>query len=357
MTLTLRTDSDLIAARLEQPGLRPAVLDRFPSESRPPARPASSAAPRPILVTGSHRSGSTWIGTVLALDAGAGYIPEPFNRGGRKGICRAHFPYTYMHLHDGNAGAYRDALADTLGWRYGLAPEIARLRSSRDAGRMLRDYAYFQAMRLGGRRPVMKDPIALFSADWLATAFDMQVLVSIRHPAAFVASLKVANWTRFPFRHLLEQERLMEERLAPFRDAIAAAAAVQPDEIDGGILLWRIFHHQIAAYREAHPDWLFLRHEDLSADPEAGFRAVYAVLGLDFTPAVARGLARLSSGSAGGLAGRLRDRTQVLHPRRVTRDSRRNLASWKRRLAPAEIARIRRGTEAIAAQFYTDADW
>ena len=33
----------------------------------------------PILVTGSHRSGTTWAGQMLATAPGIGYIHEPFN--------------------------------------------------------------------------------------------------------------------------------------------------------------------------------------------------------------------------------------------------------------------------------------
>ena len=45
----------------------------------------------------------------------------------------------------------------------------------------------------------------------------------VDRPAAFVASLIAAGWTRFHFSKLLVQERLMEERLAPYRAEVAAA--------------------------------------------------------------------------------------------------------------------------------------
>ena len=33
----------------------------------------------PILVTGAHRSGTTWVGKMLALAPGIGYVHEPFS--------------------------------------------------------------------------------------------------------------------------------------------------------------------------------------------------------------------------------------------------------------------------------------
>ena len=42
---------------------------------------------KPILVTGSHRSGTTWVGKMLAATGSVGYIHEPFNLKNRPGIC------------------------------------------------------------------------------------------------------------------------------------------------------------------------------------------------------------------------------------------------------------------------------
>ena len=40
---------------------------------------SSTAKTRPILVTGSHRSGTTWVGHMLRMNPNLGYIFEPFN--------------------------------------------------------------------------------------------------------------------------------------------------------------------------------------------------------------------------------------------------------------------------------------
>ena len=39
----------------------------------------SSRRARPILVTGSHRSGSTWVGKMIASHPRVAYVEEPFN--------------------------------------------------------------------------------------------------------------------------------------------------------------------------------------------------------------------------------------------------------------------------------------
>ena len=44
---------------------------------------------RPILVTGAHRSGTTWVGKMLSTEDGVAYISEPLNVLHRPGVFRA----------------------------------------------------------------------------------------------------------------------------------------------------------------------------------------------------------------------------------------------------------------------------
>ena len=167
--------------------------------------------------------------------------------------------------------------------------------------------------------------------------------------AAFVASIKAAKWV-LHYRTFLEQPALMEDLLADFREEIEAMAGQEDDTLQSAILLWRIIHQQISEWQTAHPDWIFLRHEDLSRDPEAEFRALYDRLGLEFTEKVRRDMQQYT--------GQQRSKGPQLYNRaRIIRDSRSNILRWKERLSPEEIATIRQAVEPISSRFYTDADW
>lgn len=311
-----------------------------------------SLKPPPILVTGAPRSGSTWVGNVLALDPTCGYIHEPFNRLCPPGRCRAGFPHGFVYVTAENEERFLAPLRDTLSWTYSAGAELKAMRSARQMARMTRDFAYFEAMRRRRARVILKDPLALFSADWLATRFGARVVVVIRHPAAFVASLRAAGWHRVQFRIFTGQPRLMQDRLALLADQITAASVVMPDAIDAGSLLWNALHIHIAGLREEHPDWIFVRHEDLSIDPEAGFDHLFASLGLDFTPKVRASLDQFTS-ERGALA-----RLSLFGTRRRTmRSSSANIKYFHSRLTPAEIDRIRDNTEAVSSLFYDDRDW
>lgn len=304
----------------------------------------------PILVTGSHRSGSTWVGSVLALAPRTGYIHEPFNQNTRPGICRARFRIDFPYVTESTEASYRVALGDTLAWRYSLDAEIRTVRGPQDAARLLRDLSYTEYMRWRRARPVMKDPLALFSAEWLAHRFAMEVAVVIRHPVAFVASLIAAGWVRFRFRRLLAQPDLVRNALTPFRSEIEAAARNHPPPVEAGILLWRITHHHIAALQDRHPDWIFVRHEDLVRDPTGGFRDLYRRLGLVFTPEVENGIRSYSGPTT------RRVRALFAHQERVSRDSKETVGLFRKRLSDTEIARVLEATRPIAALFYDTAE-
>ena len=209
-------------------------------------------------------------------------------------------------------------------------------------------------MRRRGARVIMKDPLALFSAEWLAARFDMPVVVIIRHPAAFVASLIAAGWTKFPFRRPRRPGAAdaRPARAVPRRDR-RGGGRDHPEPLEVGILLWRAMHHHIGLLRRDHPDWIFVRHEDLSQDPVEGFREIYARLGLAFTPG-RRGADRARCPeSNGGLAALSIFGTR----RRTVRNSRDNLSYFRKRLTEPQIARIKDASRDVWPEFYADGDW
>jgi hypothetical protein len=199
------------------------------------------------------------------------------------------------------------------------------------------------------RRALLKDPTAVFSAAWLAETFDMDVIVMIRHPAAFVGSLKKAHWP-FSFHHFLDQPLLMQHHLDEFKADIEQFAEADRDKdiVGQGILLWNMFSRAILKYKETYPDWLFVRHEELSADPVAGFAKIFERLGLDYSTRV-RNVIRAFSGPT--------NPTEQHNGNRVRRDSRSNIWNWKKRLTTDEIDRIRENTNDIGRFFYSEQDW
>src|SRR5665811_676016 len=67
----------------------------------------NSAVP-PMLVTGSHNSGTTWVGRMLAASRSVAYSHEPFNVGHRRpGICTDTFHRWFTYVCVDNESHYR----------------------------------------------------------------------------------------------------------------------------------------------------------------------------------------------------------------------------------------------------------
>jgi len=310
---------------------------------------------KPILITGSHRSGTTWVGKVLAVSPSIGYIHEPFNPLHRRlspGICRAKFNYQFTYVTDENESEFYDDILATIEFRYSLLLQLREvLRNRRGFRRLARQYGSFLVNRhIHHARPLLKDPMALFSTEWLAERFDANVVILIRHPAAFISSIKRMNWPPHDFSQFLKQPLLMRDHLYPCEEEIKEFVEYEHDVIDRGILLWKMFYYIVDQYRRDHDDYIFVRHEDLSLRPVEQFKKLFDQLNVEFTERIERVIIDYSNASNPSEAP-----AGILH--QLKRNSVANIKNWKVRLSKSEIERIREGVQNISSLFYGDEDW
>lgn len=311
------------------------------------------AAGPPILVTGSHRSGTTWVGRMLAAAPGVVYLSEPFSITDppEPAICEARFHHWFTYVGDANEAEYLDPFRRMVGLEYRPLTALGGARSLWQLRRAGADYRRFRHGRHNGSRPLLKDPLAFFSSEWLASRFGASVVVTIRHPAAFANSIMRLKWTH-PFSHFLDQPLLMESFLHPFEEEIRAFAREEREILDQAVLLWRIVYGTVLEYQRRHPEWIFVRHEDLSLDPVASFRDLFGRLGLEFTDDAKRTIVASSDARNPREAG-----TAPGDDYSVMRDSRASISNWKRRLTSEQIDRIRRGVADVSPAFYSESEW
>lgn len=302
---------------------------------------------RPILVTGTPRSGSTWVGYMIGRHPDVTNVFEPFN----PEYPHPGSPVTgfFSYVTPETAPRFVAYLKPIVEFRP-PPREPARARTLvRRLARLARGWR-----RVRGTRTLLKDPIAFFSAEWLADTFRADVVVLIRHPAAFVSSITRLGW-RFDFDTLLGQPELVARYLGGLepevRTAHRAQAAGRLDLLDEAVLYWRIFHTVIRRYQVERPGWHFARHEDLSRDPLGAYGRLFRDVRLEMRNGVRRTLEAFTGpGNPADPGG-----PGAAHV--LKRDSRANIWNWRDRLTPAEIDRVRRGTEDVAGHFYADADW
>jgi len=303
---------------------------------------------RPILVTGSHRAGTTWVGKIIAFAENVAYISEPFTLHHRLGIFNCKIDFWYQCIHKGNEENFLLPFQNMLEFKYNYVSEIASLKNFKDIVRMCRDIFLFRYYKKTKKRPLIKESLSFFSAEWIAKNFDADVLIMIRHPAAFVGSLKKGN-TLFPFEHLLKQKIFIDDYIGSFESQINKFSKSNKDIIQQGVLLWKIIHRTIISYYEKYPSWNFYRHEDISRDPIGKFNEIYLKLGLQMNEKITKKI------SANSFANKKKDDT--IDGKEIKRNSLDNIFSWKTRLTQDEINYIKNETFDMASYFYSDSEW
>ena len=225
----------------------------------------------PILVTGAIRTGTTWVGEVLARNPELEYVWEPYNP-----LVRA-WPHALVpHFMTGPYDA--QPLVDDI------ATSLVELRSrGRLVGhpesitRELRRRCRFAAARRAKRTLLVKDPLAVFLARHLEERFGFRIVLCVRHPAGFVASCLRLGWD-YDFENLLAQPQLMQ-RLAPWRGEMEATVGRSGPMLHRVTLLWRVIYGALADGALAPAAPYVIRYEEAVADPAVAFGDLAA--GLD----------------------------------------------------------------------------
>jgi hypothetical protein len=292
------------------------------------------------------------VGRILKESPELVYVYEPFNVNQASGICKSPFPVWFTYVCDRNADRYKPGLDRTMALKYNLLGQIVGMRRPKDLVRLPIDFWWFLTGRLKGARPIIKDPIAVFSAEWLAKTYHMDVVTLIRHPAGFVSSRK-SRGDEYNFATFLRQDELMEDHLELYRDEIQQRADDPGTIVQQSALLWKLIYHCVAGYQRRHADWLYLRLEDLSAEPVEMFGRIFEHVGADFTERIGQVVGEFTSPDnpkqARGI-GRLKGRT-------LKRSSKASAKSWKKKLSEEEIQTVRSITEPVAENWYSDQDW
>ena len=231
-----------------------------------------------------------------------------------------------------------------------------QVETARAAGRRLvripkslRDAAVVtlaEVTRRTRRRPrhvVVKTVNAMFSLDWIAARYTPAVLILRRNPLNIVSSWVVLGmWVDRP---VSQHPAITERYLKPLGIIAPDAASATPIRIAA----WNVGLLTLALKQAAarHPGWMVESFDELSAEPELGFRSITARLGLAWSPAMEQYL--LKSDQPGFT---VHHGTAKLHPNAATatlpgRRREQQATQFKRRLSAAEVAEAR----AVLADF------
>lgn len=281
---------------------------------------------------------------MLCQSGEAGYLHEPFCPNRSPGWLTRPLPYWYMYVTDDNGALYEDAVDRVLRLRYPVARSVLASRAAKDVARQLPEMARGLAHRARRVRPLLKDPFALFSSEWLADRFAVLPIIMIRKPVAFVSSIKRLNWGFDYEQNWLAQPLLMRDHLDAHEDSFRGYRG-EVDLVGEGIVMWNVIYGFVAKLRERRPEFLYVIYEDLAADPLRGFEKLYSQTNLHWDEKVRARIAGFSdSANPKDISARNR--------RAIRRDSQAASETWRSRLTPEEIDRVTGETASVASGFY-----
>jgi len=222
-----------------------------------------------VFLAGSHRSGTTWAAAMLNFDNRYRDMYEPFN--GERVAQTALFTYGLYLRPDDPAPPYAAAAESVLAGR--IRNETVDRRNKR----------FFATSR------IVKETHANLWIAWLHRRFpSVRIVLLVRHPFAVAHSRRVKSWpTRLdPF---LEQQALLDDHIAPFRDLIGGARG----EFEQHVANWCVQHYvPFRQLRRGDAHVLFYEH--LCCEPARTLQEVCEYLGRPYSTTALEMLAKPS---------------------------------------------------------------
>lgn len=314
---------------------------------------------RPLLVTGLPRSGTTFVGKVLAQPKQIFNIGEPFLH-----CVGADHLYPYYRTENRKGVRYDDLLQSILEyekilqyrvnkWEWSLGGLRRRILGSRSTLEYIRAW---WANRIQGQngRLLLKEPHGLLLTFSAVRDLDCQVIVLVRHPAGQVSSYLSLGWEGCHNRpgSLLDQSKLIEDHLEWLPAALSGTERALVEELG---LMWRALYDVFLDYLDEIGDadeLRVVRHEDICRDPLGSFSELYEWADLPWTRTVEDTISRLTNAKnpvdhSGSQA----------HPHDHHRDSAALVDIWKHRLSSDQIQCLRDVTCPVSSHFYDRSDW
>lgn len=252
-----------------------------------------------VFVTGTPRSGTTFVGTVLSAAMDVDYIHEPFNPlSGIPGI-NEWYRYVRPSLDTEEMQRYhaltRKIFSYNLKLKTWVPPDDPWHKKVAKTFVGGRGPFYLRLAKLNPfhKAAVIKDPIGSLLSEYLYLHFGVKPVIVIKHPASFVASLKRVNWWPEPAL-LTEQPHLMKDYFPGDHGSVTGNWS---SPVLRAAVFWKMVHKVLLEQASKYPDWQVLTHEHLSREPVAVFRDLYGALELPWRESVERKIIELTQGS------------------------------------------------------------
>ncbi|PEN09242.1 hypothetical protein CRI93_00490 [Longimonas halophila] len=301
-----------------------------------------------IFVTGSIRSGTTFLADILSTPLSVDYIHEPFNvRCGMPGMEKR---YQYIaETLETDTMQMLDRQFERLK-QYDFALQTSYYPNDPSHLKLIKKVVgsrgpFFLRLAKANylhRHCIVKDPTAPLVARHLHTAYQFKPVVIIRHPASLVASFERVSW--WPeTQKLLSQDAFVRDYLT--EQDLANYNSYDHSSLTDACFHWLFTYRTLLQWANAF-EWPVVTHEELCASPVETFGALYDTLGLPWSSYVERKIHRKTHGgnSPEAKQGRVQD---------FSRDSAQIFEMRRDSLSPSQRQTIFDITQEVALQCYS----
>lgn len=325
-----------------------------------------------ILVTGVRRSGTTFVGKVLAKAPSTSYIFEPLNCDiGIKGFSNIWYPYLsddsiteeQKELLDCAFNSIKIKFSNTL---YGqgrsinnasffdylsnvftnFSEEKLALRIGKTIFKSRSHFEYFRHKYalFSHENFVFKDPLAALSAGFLSDKYKLKVVVMLKHPYSYFYSMKKQNWGVDPRKNFLGQEDLLPiiepfvtNALSHYENSIALYSLLE---------YWVVY--KLLLKEISNPNFYFIRLEDIAADPVGKFSDLFKFLELEYSNETIKFIHKSTSEN---------NSTKAKEVSNTIRNSNEVINSWKGKLSTNEMKLTQELCFELSKEFYPKDEW
>ncbi len=289
---------------------------------------------RPIFITGSHRSGTTWVAAMLAYP-GVWYLHEPFNP--NKGKWDE--PFSYVPVKTSRSDV--DRMLDRIqkgGARWALRGPHA------SSPLMPMRWAHVRYKQL-----MIKDPHACLMADYITRKLHTRTIALFRHPVGFVRSVMQLGWPSvLSLQAFLRCPELLDEQLSGQVDLVRKHA--YDEGLESSAVLHACLCKVLWVATEMNPEIIPVRFEDLAMDPIHQFKLLVDKLNLSYSEEVQRWHIDMTQSKTQEPANQ--------NPHEVKRNSSTMAWKWRREVKSSDVVRIREIWMRFDIPLYRhDTDW
>jgi hypothetical protein len=267
-----------------------------------------------LILAGSGRSGTTWIGNIIAANPKVRVIFEPFDY---RRVPEASVLPLRAYARQGEAYPQWEVFVRRV-----LLGDIHN------------DWVNRQGKRWWATKRLVKTIRANLMLGWVSEVFRSCTVFIIRHPCAVVLSRLRLEWDT----HLdvfLAQPQLIADYLEPFVDMIRAART----PVQQHAMMWCVENLVPLLQLSDNADWVFCTYEELYCRPEAETERILNHLRLRKTWFTRRAIKRV---------------TMVTRPESALVLKRNPLIEWQQQLSTRDIDTILSIVEAFGIQLYSE---